>query len=111
MRPNLGWQMFVIRSLSVMAVLAWATATTWGQATSNPNPNRPEPLPTNPSQTPDRNVTTGQQPGAVGSNVANPEEATGTGPVFGAHFEHGMRGAQQELKIKSIDQNSPASQA
>jgi S1-C subfamily serine protease len=31
--------------------------------------------------------------------------------VLGAHFEHGTRGAQQELKITQVDPNSPASRA
>jgi S1-C subfamily serine protease len=129
MRSNFGWPMVLTRSLSVGAVLAWATTAAWGQL-SNPNPNRPEPTPaptntapTNNTPTADPAMQAGQVipgrlipgqviPGQAGHTTDAPiQEATGTGPVLGAHFEHGVRGAQTELKIKSIDPNSPASQA
>jgi S1-C subfamily serine protease len=111
MRSNFGWQMALTRSLTVGALSACATVA-WGQ-TSNPNPNTPEPSPAgNVSQTSDpAPVTTRQQTRSTESNATNLHEATGTGPVLGAHFEHAARGAQQQLKITTIDPNSPASQA
>jgi S1-C subfamily serine protease len=110
MRSNPGWQKFAIRSLSVSAVLAWTTATTWGQA-SDPNKPAQQPLPSGNVSQPSDQAPAGQRPSSLESRPTTTDEATGTGPVFGAHFEHGMRGAQQELKIKSLDANSPASQA
>jgi PDZ domain len=111
MRPNFGWQGVLTRSLSVGAVLAWATAAAWAQ-TSNPNKPTPEPSPAgSASQTSDPAVASGERPRSIESNASNPQEATGTGPVLGAHFEHGARGAQQGLKITKVDPNSPASQA
>ncbi len=132
MRSNSGWPMVLTRSLSVGAVVAWATTAAWGQL-SNPNPNRPEPIPAPTSTTPSSSAPTNSvpttdpptQPGQVIPGRMTPgqaghttdaggtsiQEATGTGPVLGAHFEHGVRGAQTELKIKSVDPNSPASQA
>jgi membrane-associated protease RseP (regulator of RpoE activity) len=111
MRPNFGWQGILTRSLSVGAVLAWATTGAWAQ-TGNPNKPTPEPSPAGSVvQTSDPAATSGQQPRSIESNASNPQEATGTGAVLGAHFEHGARGAQQGLKITKVDPNSPASQA
>jgi S1-C subfamily serine protease len=119
--------MVLTRSLSGGAVLAWATTAAWGQL-SNPNPNRPEPTPAPTSSTPTNRTSTSSAPTADPATQAGQvipgraaqaadasgaaiQEATGTGPVLGAHFEHGVRGAQTEMKIKSVDPNSPASQA
>jgi membrane-associated protease RseP (regulator of RpoE activity) len=111
MRSNSGWQGILTRSLAVGAVLAWATAAAWAQ-TSNPNKPTPEPSPAGSvSQTSDPAVASGEKPNSIESNASNPQEATGTGVVLGAHFEHGARGAQQGLKITKVDPNSPASQA
>jgi S1-C subfamily serine protease len=132
MRPNLGWPMILTRSLSVGAVVAWATTAAWGQL-SNPNPNRPEPTPAPTNNTPtsspvrtsaptaDPATQAGEAvpgrgvPGQAGhasdASGTSAQEATGTGSVLGAHFEHGVRGAQTEMKIKTVDPNSPASQA
>jgi S1-C subfamily serine protease len=130
MRSTFGWQALLTRTLAIGAVLAWTTATTQAQL-SNPNPNRPEPNPAgqtsptgDPAQHPagqtatepnmaNRDAANGAAANRDAANgaAANREEATGTGHVLGAHFEHGMRGAQQELKITTVDPNSPASQA
>ncbi len=116
MRSKSGWPMVLTRSLSVGAVVAWATTAAWGQA-SNPNPNRPEPTPAPTStSTADPTGHTGQAaPGQTAhppeSNGTTSHEANGIGTVLGAHFEHGARGAQTEMKIKTVDPNSPASQA
>ncbi len=127
MRSNFGWPMVLTRSLSVGAVVAWATTAAWGQL-SNPNPNRPEPTPAPTSNTPSNSTPTADPATHAGQATAGQvisgqsghttdasgtpiQEATGTGPVLGAHFEHGERGAQTEMKIKTVDPNSPASQA
>jgi PDZ domain len=118
--------MVLTRSLSVGAVVAWASTAAWGQL-SNPNPNRPEPTPAPTSSTPTADPATHAGEGQIipgrgqviprqpahttDANGTAIQEATGTGPVLGAHFEHGARGAQAELKIKTVDANSPASQA
>jgi PDZ domain-containing secreted protein len=111
MRSNLGWQAVLTRSLSVGAVLAWATAAAWGQASnSNNRPTQDNSPAGNTSQTIDQ--TSGrQQQHQQQSNAMNADEATGTGAVLGAHFEHGARGTQHGLKITKVDPNSPASQA
>jgi membrane-associated protease RseP (regulator of RpoE activity) len=136
MRSNFGWQALLTRTLAVGAVLAWTTAMTQAQL-SNPTPNRPEPRPsgqTSPTTADPAQHTAGQpatDPNAVNRDATNRDaangtgtnrdaangaatnqvEATGTGHVLGAHFEHGARGAQQELKITTVDANSPAGQA
>jgi PDZ domain-containing secreted protein len=111
MRSNFGWQSVLTRSLSVSAVLAWTTAAAWGQAS---DPNKPTSEPSsagNISRTADPVANSGQNTRATETNATNPKEATGIGTVMGAHFDHGMRGAHTELKITTIDPNSPANQA
>jgi hypothetical protein len=109
MRLNLAWQVVLTRSLALSAVLAWATTAAWGQTST---PNRPEPStsgtiaqPANPETHPAQQMTPTE------SNAINPQEATGTGQVLGAHFEPGTRGTRQDLTISKVDPNSPASQA
>ncbi len=107
MRPNLGWPMILTRSLSVGAVVAWATTAAWGQL-SNPNPNRPEPTPAPTNNTPtsspvrtsaptaDPATQAGEAvpgrgvPGQAGhasdASGTSAQEATGTGSVLGAAF-------------------------
>jgi membrane-associated protease RseP (regulator of RpoE activity) len=111
MRPNFGWRKVLTRSFSVGAILVCATAA-WGQA-SNPTKPTSEPPPAgNASQSSQPLPTTvGEQRRPTEPSATDPQEARGTGPVLGAHFEHGARGAQQSLKITTIDPNSPASQA
>jgi S1-C subfamily serine protease len=111
MRSNLGWQTVLTRSLSVSAVLAWTAAAAWGQA-SDPAKPTSEPAPAGTiSRTAEPVTNSGHNTRATETNAANPKEATGIGPVLGAHFDRGMRGARTELKIKTVDPNSPASQA
>jgi hypothetical protein len=109
MRSNFGWQIVLTRSLSVAAFLTCAAAA-WGQTT---NSKKLEPPATgNVPQVSDPGTANGMQtrPSAE-INGANAEEATGLGSVLGSHFEHGMRGSQQEMKITKVDPNGPASRA
>ena len=116
MRSNLGWQKALTHTLSVSALLAWMTVAAWGQAstpsmpTAEPSPlgnvsHPTEPAPLSGQKTSDQKTLPGETP------APNSQEANGIGPVLGAHFEHGPRGTHSELKITSVDPNSPATRA
>jgi membrane-associated protease RseP (regulator of RpoE activity) len=110
MRSNSGWRLVLIRSVSLGAILAYATVTC-GQTS---DPNRPASEPSragNVTPAPGQAPTGALQRGSTDSNATMQNEASGTGPVLGAHFEHGTRGSRQELKIISVDPKGPASQA
>jgi membrane-associated protease RseP (regulator of RpoE activity) len=110
MRSILGWQLVLTRSVSLGAILACASAT-WAQ-TSDSNRESSEPSTTGSvTQPAGQAPAVAQQRGSTDSNATIQNEASGTGPVLGAHFDHGARGSRQELKIISVDSNSPASQA
>ncbi|HET6327902.1 MAG TPA: PDZ domain-containing protein [Planctomycetaceae bacterium] len=111
MRSNFGWQTTLTRCLSVGAALAWTTTAAWGQASDSVKPTS-EPAPLGNVTRAAEPVPTSGQKTSVGETPANnPQEANGIGPVLGAHFEHGARGAKTEFKITTVDPNSPAGRA